>query len=64
VAKEWIDDATWWPIEAAIVWIATGNPRLTAAGARFALKRRESSQQKLPSLGHWLVVSEGLAREI
>lgn len=63
VTKTWFDAATW-PLEAAVVWLATGSRQLSKAAGQLALKRRDCPNQKLPSLGHWLVVREGLAREL
>jgi hypothetical protein len=49
-------------MEAAVIWVATGDRRLSAGAAQIALDRRKGSQQKLPTLGLWLVAFEGLAR--
>ena len=62
MSKAWFDAATW-PIEAAIVWVATGNRSLVLEAVRLALQRRDASHQRLPTLGHWLVAREGLVRE-
>jgi hypothetical protein len=61
VAKTWFDAATW-PLEAAVIWIATGDRRLSEAACNFAMGRRDRPDEKRPTLGMWLILREGLAR--
>jgi hypothetical protein len=63
VAKDWFDE-TMWPLEAAVIWVATGSRELSTGARQLALRRREGQPQKLPMLGYWLVVAEGRAREL
>jgi hypothetical protein len=58
----WFDAATW-PLEAAIVWIATGNRRLSGAAYNFALEWRRKPEGRRPRLGIWLMIPQGLAFE-
>src|SRR5262245_6715734 len=55
--------ADWWPLEVAVVWIATGDKAVCLAAADLALSRRSASSCKLPTLGQWLMIREGLSRQ-
>ena len=46
--------AEWWPLEVAIVWIATGDVKLCEAAFRLVSERRASPADRSPSLGSWL----------
>lgn len=58
---DWFKADTW-PLEAAVIWIATGDARLFQQAAEFAQERRVCPAETRTSLGIWLMVSEGKAR--
>src|SRR5205823_1412743 len=49
----------WWPLEVAIVWVATGDPPLCQKVANFVGERRSHPQRRYPSLGTWLMIPQG-----
>jgi hypothetical protein len=50
---------TWWPLEVAIVWFATGDPALCQLATQFVADRRTPRQAKYPPLAIWLMTSQG-----
>jgi hypothetical protein len=54
-------DQEWWPIEVAVVWVATGDVALSTAAFGLVIERRSSPASKLPSLATWLMTYEGRA---
>jgi hypothetical protein len=52
---------SWWPIEVAIVWVATGDPALCQRTADFVTDRRARPGARLPTLAIWLMVPEGVS---
>jgi hypothetical protein len=53
-------DQEWWPLEVAVVWVATGDVALTTAAFGLVIERR-SPVSKCPSLATWLMTYEGRA---
>jgi hypothetical protein len=51
----------WWPLEVAIVWVATGDVDLCHAAFQLVIERRASPAAKCPSMATWLMVHEGLS---
>jgi hypothetical protein len=49
----------WWPLEVAIVWVATGDVALSESAFRLVSERRASPAAKCPSLATWLMTYEG-----
>jgi hypothetical protein len=54
-------DEQWWPLEVAIVWVATGDVALSESAFRLVAERRASPAAKSPSLATWLMTHEGLS---
>jgi hypothetical protein len=51
----------WWPLEVAIVWVATGNAALCKSAFELAIGRRASPASRSPSLATWLMTREGVS---
>jgi hypothetical protein len=51
----------WWPLEVAIVWVATGNAALCKSAFELAMGRRASPASRSPSLATWLMTREGIS---
>ena len=51
----------WWPLEVAIVWVATGDVDLCEAVFGLVIERRSSPIAKCPKLATWLMTHEGRA---
>lgn len=54
-------DQEWWPIEVAVVWVATGDVALSTLAFGLVIERRSSPASKFPSLATWLMTYEGRA---
>ncbi|SFI39726.1 hypothetical protein [Bradyrhizobium sp. Gha] len=54
-------DQEWWPLEVAIVWVATGDIELTKLAFGRIIERRAYPGEKHPSMGTWLMTYEGRA---
>lgn len=54
-------DREWWPLEVAVVWIATGSVELSTRAFELIIERRSGQASKLPSLAMWLMTYEGRA---
>jgi hypothetical protein len=44
----------WWPLEVAIVWVATGDVDLCEAAFQLVIERRASPAARCPSLSGWV----------
>lgn len=54
-------DREWWPLEVAVVWVATGDVALSTAAFGLVLERRSGPPSKFPRLTAWLMTYEGRA---
>jgi hypothetical protein len=54
-------DQEWWPLEVAVVWVATGDVALSTSAFGLVIERRSSPASKFPSLATWLMTYEGRA---
>ncbi|MGQ2186086.1 hypothetical protein ACT4MK_22415 [Bradyrhizobium barranii] len=54
-------DREWWPLEVAIVWVATGDVELCTLAFQLVVERRSNPASKFPSLAMWLMTYEGRA---
>lgn len=50
-----------WPLEVAVVWVATGDVELCTLAFQLVIDRRSNPASKFPSLAMWLMTYEGRA---
>lgn len=51
----------WWPLEVAVVWVATGDIELCTLAFQLVIERRSNPALKFPSVAMWLMTHEGRA---
>jgi hypothetical protein len=52
---------TWWSLEVAIAWVATGHPPLCQKVANLVEARRSHPRGRFPTLTAWMLVQQGLS---
>lgn len=54
-------DQEFWPLEVAVLWVATGDVELCTLAFSQVIERRSNPATKFPSLAMWLMTYEGRA---